>query len=87
MSSPLDGKSPFAALRLLVSFVLVRTLLFVQDVPGSWEASFGGGGIPSSLTDSNFVDAAQRSMWLNVLVLISRLGTLHVKQDCLLAHD
>ena len=78
MSSPLDAKSPSSALRLMAGFVLVRTLFFVQDVPDTWEPSFHGGAIPPSLTKFDFIDATQRRTWFSFLVLISRLGTLHI---------
>ena len=81
MSSPLDAKSPFSTLRLIISFVLVRTLLFVQAVPESWEAGFDGGGIPTSLMKYKFIDADERSMWISMLVLIARLGTSRLSVD------
>lgn len=61
--------------RLTVSFALVRTLLFAEAIPDSWQDTFHGEGPYSSFYKVDSVDPTRRRIWLSSLVLIWRLGT------------
>lgn len=77
MSSPPAGHSPFSHLRLIAGFALLRTRLFVEAVPDTWEPTFHGGGHAFGFDEVSFDDAVQQRMWFSCVALISRLGTLH----------
>jgi len=66
--------SPLSALRIVASFQLIRTKLFLQDVPGSWRPTFYGGDIPRGFALYSFTDVTQRQIWFGVITLMSRLG-------------
>jgi hypothetical protein len=70
MSSPFS----FSDFRLLVGFVLARTLLFVEDVPDTWKLGFYGNGPSFGFVISSSIDATQQRIWVSSLTLISRLG-------------
>ncbi|KAI0132630.1 hypothetical protein BJ170DRAFT_614724 [Xylariales sp. AK1849] len=72
--SRLPGAEPtFSDLRLLAGFVLVRTLLFVEAVPDTWEHSFRGDRPSFDFNRFDLNHTAQRQIWLSCLALISRL--------------
>lgn len=66
--------NPIYDLRVMVSFLLVRTLLFVRAVPDTWEASFHGREPSLDYSKFRLVDATQRRIWSSSLALFSRLG-------------
>ncbi|KAI1371395.1 hypothetical protein F4677DRAFT_435945 [Hypoxylon crocopeplum] len=74
MACPPTAESPFSAIRIIASFVLVRTLLFVQDVPNSWKPSFYAS---PGFHKFSFTDATQGRIWFSLLALISRLEVAH----------
>ncbi|KAI1178347.1 hypothetical protein F4777DRAFT_576147 [Nemania sp. FL0916] len=73
MSNPPGAESPAAALRMLAGFVLARTMVFIDQIPNTWERSFHGDGAFRYFSSFTFLDAIHRRMWLAYLTLILRI--------------
>ncbi|KAI1758439.1 hypothetical protein F4782DRAFT_478133 [Xylaria castorea] len=73
MLNPVGAESPSSALRMIACFVLARTLLFVDTIPGTWERNFHGRGAFLYFNKFDFPEATQRQVWVAFLTLILRL--------------
>ncbi|KAI1384353.1 uncharacterized protein F4822DRAFT_445819 [Hypoxylon trugodes] len=71
MSNPPTTESSSTSLRIIAVFALVRTVLFVQDVPDLWKPGFYAS---PRFHKFEFVDMTQRRIWLGLFTLIARLG-------------
>jgi hypothetical protein len=76
MVCPKQPKSSALALRLIASFVLGRTLLYVKTPPEKWEHSFYGRGTPTDFDPPDFLEDHERQIWNSLILLISRLGNV-----------
>ncbi|KAI1337085.1 hypothetical protein F5Y15DRAFT_171020 [Xylariaceae sp. FL0016] len=73
MATPPGAESLFSVLRIMAGFVLVRTRLFVRDVPDQWEHSFHGGATAPAFIQYKFTDAVDQRIWSSLLFLMARL--------------
>ncbi|KAI1807950.1 hypothetical protein F4811DRAFT_503845 [Daldinia bambusicola] len=75
ISNPASTETGLLDIRLMASFVLTRTRLFVQDVPETWQPTFYKGGSSFHNHGRWLADAtsSQRRIWISCLALLSRL--------------
>ncbi|KAI2785163.1 hypothetical protein F4815DRAFT_9426 [Daldinia loculata] len=73
LSNPAGAETGLLEYRFMASFVLVRTRLFVQDVPETWQPTFYKGGSSFRPDKLSLLDASQWRIWSSSLALLSRL--------------
>ncbi|KAI1661751.1 hypothetical protein F4813DRAFT_172051 [Daldinia decipiens] len=73
LSNPAAAEIGLLEYRLMASFVLIRTRLFVQDAPETWQPTFFKGGSAFRPDKLTLLDASQWRIWTSSLAILSRL--------------
>jgi hypothetical protein len=78
LQSLVPGQVPdFQIIQYLARLIFMKTRVFADSVPETWEHMFasGGGEAAPAFPSHEFQDQGHQSVWFSLIVLMVRLGT------------